>query len=258
MNSTTSDLLWEIINCPYGKMNNLQGDPCQQVINSQAVTAADFHAPEPWNGDIENAPILFIGPNPGITANELFPQKGAPYWQNNQGFNQERVEEFFEKRFSDDLIFAPQPYVLHNNGKNYKVLLKSGVYKPVKGFWNYVYEIARYQLKRPVIPGVDYVITEVARCKSKNINSLPQKCVTECMNKFFERTLDTAQKVQLIFVVGRNARIGISQWHIFQSSYPGIPQLYTRYSIQWKGRKIDLAFIHHNAKWGEAPRQFDL
>ena len=80
MNTLCKRVLWKIIDCgqTYCRFNNY---PCHSLYQSQnCANVHDFQIPEPWNGDIWNAKILFVGINPGFTPNELYPQLSNPYW----------------------------------------------------------------------------------------------------------------------------------------------------------------------------------
>lgn len=58
----------------------------------QEVTKAMFHVPEPWNGNLETAEILFVGPNPSIDLKENFPKFESEEWSDDE------VVKFFGKR----------------------------------------------------------------------------------------------------------------------------------------------------------------
>lgn len=51
-----------------------------------------MHLPEPWNGHISKAKILFISSNPSIDPNEVFPRK---YWAD------DKIVNFFDNRFKN-------------------------------------------------------------------------------------------------------------------------------------------------------------
>ena len=47
--------------------------PCYKIVANQEGDINSFSLPEPWNGDIINAKILFISSNPSIDEEEEFP-----------------------------------------------------------------------------------------------------------------------------------------------------------------------------------------
>ncbi len=62
-----------------------------------------FKHPEPWDGFIERAEILFIGSNPSIDFDEIYP---TDYWE------KEEIYEFYNNRFS-----AVNDYYVRNKNK---------------------------------------------------------------------------------------------------------------------------------------------
>ena len=66
-----NELLLAITRCP--EIERARGDaghPCHLVVCFQ--DAAGYHVPEPWQGYIETAPILFVSLNPGYGENQVF------------------------------------------------------------------------------------------------------------------------------------------------------------------------------------------
>ena len=56
-----NELLLAITRCPeLGKARADSRHPCRSVVCAQG--SDDYHVPEPWQGHIETAPILFISP----------------------------------------------------------------------------------------------------------------------------------------------------------------------------------------------------
>lgn len=69
------DLMWQIVQC--GIESQSIDSECQAIWKAQGCSRrGDFHVPEPWNGDIANAELLFLSINPGYTANEFYPRLG--------------------------------------------------------------------------------------------------------------------------------------------------------------------------------------
>ena len=94
MTKETRELMLKIAKCEeLDKAKNDNNHPCHTIVHYQDDLSA-FQIPEPWNGDIENAEILFIGPNAAIdmTENERYPHKD---------WNDDDISEFFEKRFEE-------------------------------------------------------------------------------------------------------------------------------------------------------------
>lgn len=91
--ATAHQLLLQIARCP--NVPTAQADashPCHRVVGVQTERSPDErHVPEPWNGSITSAPLLFISSNPSIDPHEVFP---APPWSDAD------ISEFFDERFS--------------------------------------------------------------------------------------------------------------------------------------------------------------
>jgi hypothetical protein len=91
------DLLLEIARCPIVARclaDQSNTHPCAKIVLSQNPTSPDGHQlPEPWCGDLEHAPILFVSSNPSITGDpyDRYPRSGWPDVQ---------IEDYFQNRFS--------------------------------------------------------------------------------------------------------------------------------------------------------------
>jgi hypothetical protein len=124
--------------------------PCHQVVSWQARNGiAPQQVPEPWNGDVERAPLLFISSNPAISAVERYP---------NLDWADDDITRFFTGRFGDapDAPIAGGTRVLNTDGSR-------GRANP---FLSWIRARA-VELECPE-PGVGYALTEVVHCKSSN------------------------------------------------------------------------------------------
>lgn len=78
----TRDLLLRIARCPIVAhcLSEAGADhPCAAVVRSQrALHTGPHQTPAPWNGDLERAPLLFVGSNPSIDPDELHPTAEWP------------------------------------------------------------------------------------------------------------------------------------------------------------------------------------
>ena len=218
---------------------------CNALYNSQhCASIADFQIPEPWNGDIENAPILFVGLNPGFLDVELYPKLGNPYWlQANGGFDEAKVEDFFEHRFN-----SAHQYVQYPN----KTKITSGGYKLLRGrtFWGYVKSIADKVLNRASTPGTDFAITEIVHCKSRNTSCIHSKCYDVCFDQHFKHILSIAQNLQFMVVLGSATKKRISK-------HFGISPVETYkwyYNVKLNDKTINIIFVDHNAAWGASAK----
>lgn len=257
MNANCQKLLWDIIKCG---MNNcpLPNSDCYPIYQSQNCnTVGDFQVPEPWSGDIENAPILFVGINPGFTPGELYPKLNNPYWTdpNSPGlFDLSKVEDFFENRFNNDKNTHPNPYVKITNqqGKlSFSVRMNDGSYKNVQGYWNYIQSISDCLLKRPTTPGIDYALTELVHCKSANIRGIKTGCYKKCANSFFNDILSVATNLQYLIVIGAQTRKYVATLlNHCDPNHPTNPTKYICYSTTINGKNVNVLYADHNAGGG--------
>ena len=235
---------WKIIDC--GLTNSPKsGNVCNPIYLSQNPAGiSDYHIPEPWNGDIEHAPILFVSLNPGYTQGENYPYYNNPNFSSSRnGLNISATETFFDERFGGK-------YVKHNNGKKFKVLMTNGQYKSVHGFWNYVYNISTKLLGMSnVIPGKDFAITEIVHCKSSSVNVIPEACFDECMKKHFNAVLSAAANIQYLVIVGKQTRDRIAAFFKL-----GEVQKYKWYDVSIDDKNVKLIFVDHNAGGGTAKK----
>lgn len=130
--------------------------PCSTVVTAQGRSRADYHLPEPWSGQIETAPILFVGSNPSFNPAEHFPNAA---WSNKE------IERFFTTRFE------------HSDQSSH--------------YWRTVRNIAMDILGRPAVPGTDYALTEIVRCKSVGEQGVDE-AMGACSSRYLAPTLQRA------------------------------------------------------------------
>lgn len=184
-------LLLEIARCPnvVACFKNSNGrHPCFNIISSQrTVSLDDYHVPEPWNGLIGEAPLLFISSNPSYNREEEF-----PLWS----WDDESIEDYFTHRFGGGKKLWAKEGV--------QGLLRNGTYSEPTPFWEAVKQRAEELFERPVQPGVDYALTEVVHCKSRR-----QKGVSEALeacNRHYLRNVIKISGAGVICVLGAIAR----------------------------------------------------
>ena len=89
-------LLQEITHCPEAAhcfTHPTAAHPCQKIVQVQgAGSLAELQVPEPWSGDLEGAPVLFLSSNPSISTAEVYPR-----WE----WADEEIADFFGGRFGD-------------------------------------------------------------------------------------------------------------------------------------------------------------
>lgn len=184
--TNSEKLLIEIARCEH--FTNCAGTNCEKIVNLQKDYNEDEkQLPEPWNGDIENSKILFISSNPSINLKEIYPTKN---------WSDEKIIDFFRHRFSDK-----KEYV-----KNYRYpKLKDGYAKGWVRYWSFIRNMAKILLDNPnAIPGEDYAIMEIVRCKSKAEEGVSE-AKDVCASKYLNKTLHLSKAI-VIVAVGDKAR----------------------------------------------------
>jgi hypothetical protein len=170
--------------------------------------------PEPWDGHLETAPILFVSSNPSISGG---PWAGPPrklkenpqasfldfsaeehpsirklgqgprwYWQDDE------IVDRYEAAF--DLYIE----------EGIRGRLPDGTTTKAVRFWVEVRARARGLIPdREVRPGIDYALTEAVRCKSQSEHGVGAALQT-CSRRYLKRTLEVSG-ARVIVVLGRRA-----------------------------------------------------
>jgi uracil-DNA glycosylase len=163
-------LLIEIARCPNVRLASKdESHPCRRVVAAQGLPRSRHQLPEPWGGHIETAPILFVSSNPSFNDSE----NPFPRW----GWADDKIEMYFTTRFD-------------------------GTFRSVH-YWTVVRAIARDVLDREPLPGHDYAITELVRCKSLNEEGAWAALET-CSSLYLERTLKVAG-AKVVIALGKMA-----------------------------------------------------
>ncbi len=187
------ELLQEITRCPLIQewfASPHSPNSCAKIIAFQHTVhpeSLDQHqVPEPWSGNLQRAPVLFLSSNPSIDEQEEYPLWSWPdQW----------IEDFFVNRFSggrkqwiEDGIRSLRP-----DGSRVRVR-----------FWIEVRQRAKELLEKDVHPGSDYALTEVVHCKSRKeagvLEALP-----ECARRYLQRVVALSQ-ARVIVVLGKTIR----------------------------------------------------
>jgi hypothetical protein len=185
------ELLVQITNCPVvSECRRGSSKACSRVVAAQAnIPWDDYHVPEPWNGELESARLLFISSNPAIDPRERYP---TPDWG-----DVERID-FFRHRFSGGRE-------RWTNG--FRTLLKDGRYDsaPRAGkYWAEIHNRAIELLGPEAKPGIDYALTEVVHCKSSQNRGVAE-AREECASRYLSPLLDAAASANVIVLVGKQA-----------------------------------------------------
>lgn len=176
--------------------------PCHKVVCvQQQGSLQHFQLPEPWNGAIEHAPLLFVSSNPGYGPHECYPTGDEQAWPD------ELIVDFFVHRFG-----GGQSEWLRNGNR---ALQADGAYPGREGqnfFWPRTKRIAGDIFGRDVVAGRDYAITEVVHCKSAEaigVNEAGRHCATLHLGRAL-----AASPANVVVVFGGKAK------PIVQGMYP--------------------------------------
>jgi hypothetical protein len=190
-------LLLEIARCPVVQLcldHPEMIHPCAEIVRSQgASSVADFQMPEPWTGPIATAPILFISSNPSISKDEEYPTRSRDDWPN------DRIIDFFmgglgggREEWTRRGIFVRRKDGSFATGKDWVRI------------WASAKQRAGEALGRPAVPGRDYAMTEVVRCKSIKERGVAS-AMRHCPDRYLDRTLAVAA-AGLLICFGNHAR----------------------------------------------------
>ena len=186
MDEGSRDLLLGITRCP--NLAAARKDvlhPCSTIVSLQS--GDECHVPEPWCGHIDTAPILFVSSNPSISEVERFP---TPSW------SPEDTADFFEHRFNADAG--------HITPKAYNSVR----------FWSSVR--AREILGRDTTPGIDFALTEVVHCKSRQEKGVAA-AVDTCAGMWLDPVF-TQSTARVVVLLGKWAREASSKtWDLDMS-----------------------------------------
>ncbi|WP_263375720.1 uracil-DNA glycosylase family protein [Granulicella aggregans] len=193
--SELQQLLGEISHCPVVREirlgNSTSSCACRQIVSVQ--TGADFQVPEPWSGQIDIAPLLFISSNPSIDEHEDYPYASWEF---------SKTADFFSNRFA-----LASGWV------------KDGLYpRQIDGswskdwvrFWASARGRSREILQRKIEPGIDFALTEVVHCKSRREYGVSE-ARDECANRYLQRVISVSA-AKLLIVYGKQAE-GVVRRH---------------------------------------------
>ena len=172
------DRLSKMVNCQYENLVQKKGCPAEQ----------GYLVPEPWNGDLEQADILFLSSNPGINVFEKFPRytgrdkatgemrfSYAPVTDAAQAdyLSREEVRQFFIRRFQEN------PYTL-------------GIELDEK--------TADESVRREIFSRI--LSMEMVPFKSATEGKIPKDLWKDCWEDNFSREIFYSSKAKIVFLVG--------------------------------------------------------
>jgi hypothetical protein len=164
--------------------------PCRKIVDYQNTpkwgdgTYDTFQLPEPWVGQIDRAPILFVSSNPSIGADRhaLGSSLDNDVWDSHYN-----LFGGGKKRYTSE-----GKYKVMDDGRKGNCVLT----------WAFILRRAQELIPfRPVEPGVDYALTEVVHCKSQR-----EIGVAEALDSCVERHLSAVMShsvASLLVVMGQ-------------------------------------------------------
>lgn len=179
--------------------------PCHKIVRFQGNELKFFQHPEPWNGNIEKAKILFVGSNPSYNESEEYPTDS---WDN------EAIYEYHNNRFLTGY------YQTNRN----KVL-----------FWRKMRKSASWLLGIPLNnPNLEknICLTEIVHCKSPREIGFPEAC-NKCVEKWMDKVL-TEFNGKYIVVFSKAAQERFKMFEIQnQASIVGKRIIYVPHPSRW-------------------------
>ena len=182
--------------CPIARAcveNKTLGHPCRKIVDYQATPKwggaiyDTFQLPEPWVGQIDRAPILFVSSNPSIG-------------DDRHALGSSSDEEVWDSHY---YLFGGGKRRYTTKGK-YKVTDDGGQGDCVST-WAFVLQRAQELIpSRPVDPGIDYALTEVVHCKSQREVGVAE-ALDNCVERHFTAIM-TQSVASLLVVMGQARR----------------------------------------------------
>lgn len=228
VHTTLASHLIEIARCPF-MAACLDGDAkhaCAKVVLKQwegiAETERKAHwqrvhqLPEPWEGHLDQARILFVSSNPSLSGHIRLPPRQLerdpnPVVDGHSATDHPSISRAEGPKWDwgpDELVDRYQ--------SAFDVYIERGIRARGAGrstrYWIWARARARELMPdRSVQPGIDYALTEVVRCKTKNEVGVREARET-CAQRYLERTLRCA-RADVLIVAGTHARVAVN--HVF-------------------------------------------
>ena len=228
-------LLQEIAHCPviadwFANPDRRTANPCRGIIAYQTAAALpEYQLPEPWRGDLEHAPLLFVSSNPSIgpTRPDQYPRWD---WPN------EAIAAHFVNSFGKAIVDGA--YINRGDGRRGRYV----------AFLGGVLSLARELLEPNVRPGIDYALTEVVHCKSRQeigVNG-PNGALIPCTRRYLRRVLSVSGAC-VVVVLGRAARLGVveelTELGLPQGIMPEVGSIWGPIEVEGQARTV--AFLPH-------------
>lgn len=261
-------LLTEIARCPLMQFNltvEQPSHPCREVVTHQwpGVPVEDrrrrwkreHHLPEPWVGQIDRAPLLFVASNPSLSSfrGASPPPSFAPPLKR---IGEHRRKEHSAFRHG---LAAPKPnwtdgelvdrysnaFDVWVSGGTAGVADETGRAGKIVSYWVAARALAEafFEDAGDVRPGLDYALTEVVHCKSQDEAGVAS-AVSVCAPLYLRRVIALSPAC-LIVALGDRARNAIRS--VF--SYPAAGSVSDPMKIEGQRRRV--VFLAHPGAKGK-------
>ena len=257
---------------------NDKNHPCNLVVMSQEKSGTSRQSPEPWVGNLEKAPLIFISSNPSISTatseGELFPKVNFDSAEADQdGWTPVEIVDFHTKRFDQN---RQKPYVrvdpmvqyLCNDG-NYRGRDGAGPGQQSQKFWRDAIKVSSFIFKKEIDISSDICFTEVVHCKSKTEANFVESAMPRCSENYLIKILELSNASMAICYGAAsrkifqelemaNVEIDIdkSQFGRFNTTKPN-PGANHLGVISVNGRKIIFCALKHSNGHGEFGKHFE-
>jgi len=183
MQETALELLHDIAYIELCLSSASSSHPCKAIIDSQGCDElSNFQVPEPWNGHIDRAPLLYISSNPSISDVEYYPRRE---------WSDELIGDFFLNRFGGGI----KEWVRDGNSE----LTVEGKYLSPTPYWSEIKNRSAELFGRSAVPGKDYALTEIVHCKSRKTIGVDE-AIDECGSRYLQRVLKLSGAYVLVTV----------------------------------------------------------
>lgn len=213
----STQLITQITGCAeVEKAKKDSNHPCNKIVCSQ--NEHEFQLPEPWNGDISNAEILFISSNPSIDPKAN--QDGHESYPTEKHSNED-LPEFFRTRFDK--------YTHFNGNKQTYWFYANKCVGWILGVESYGVNLLRDHA----------VLTEVVHCKSQSESKFGVKeCSRLCSRLWLDKVLAEFNG-KYIVVVGNIAKACMHGRQIENKKIAFIPSHQARgYTNEQRRKKL--------------------
>lgn len=238
------------------KAINDKTHPCSKVVNWQSmqwnppvleIGGSKMHRPEPWTGDLQVAPMMFLSSNPSFDANENFPSWDQEKWP------EQEIAKFGAERFTSDFSRshgATESSIVSEQDRT--IGLEGQISGRVK-HWSWVRQFASVVYGKSISDTSaisDYVMTELVHCKSPHEEGVIE-ALGKCKEKWFDKIMELSP-AKLIFVAGVKAGADFadlysnaipSDWGSWSNSKTGKGQ------GSWPLQKSNLEEMSRSEKW---------